>query len=288
MPEKIGLIAGAGGFPILFAREAKARGCEVFTAGLSGMTSPEAEELSKETAYFRLGQLSAPIEFFRKHGVTRVLMAGKIEHVSIFGGFLPDLRAAKLLLTLKDRRPNSIFAAIAGELAKDGIEVINSATFLESSLPKPGPLTEKRPHKDRESSISAGWKAARTIAALDIGLTAVARGGAIVALEGMEGTDECIKRAGDIFARLLPGEKPPRDMVVVKVARPGQDMRFDLPVVGAPTLEIMAAAGADTLVLEAGTTLVLDMPNFLSRAGELGITVTAMEPSPAELPPVQI
>lgn len=279
MPEKIGLIAGAGGFPLLFAREAKARGCEVFTAGLTGMTSPEAEGLSKEIAYFRLGQLSAPIDFFKKHGVTRVLMAGKIEHVSIFGGFLPDLRAAKLLLTLKDRRPTSVFAAIAGELAKDGIEVVSSATFLESSLPKPGPLTEKKPHKDRESSIAAGWKAARTIADLDIGLTVVARGGAIVSVEGMEGTDECIKRAGDIFARLLPGEKPPKDMVVVKVARPGQDMRFDLPVVGAPTLETMAAAGADTLVLEAGTTLILEMDKFLARATELNIAVTAIDPA---------
>ncbi|HOI41780.1 MAG TPA: UDP-2,3-diacylglucosamine diphosphatase LpxI [Elusimicrobiales bacterium] len=278
MPEKIGLIAGAGNFPLLFAREARARGCEVFTAGLTGMTSPEAEKLSKELAYFRLGQLSAPIEFFKKHGITRVLMAGKIEHVSIFGGFLPDLRAAKLLLTLKDRRPNSIFAAIAGELAKDGIEVISSATFLESSLPKPGPLTEKKPHKDRENSIAAGWKAARTVADLDIGLTVVARGGAIVAVEGMEGTDECIRRAGDIFARLLPGGKPPKDMVVVKVARPGQDMRFDLPVVGTSTLEAMAAAGADTLAVEAGTTLVLEMERFLARAAELGIAVTAIEP----------
>jgi DUF1009 family protein len=279
MSERIGLIAGAGTFPLLFAREAKARGCEVFTAGLSGMTSPEVEGLSAETAYFRLGQLSAPIEFFKQRGVTRVLMAGKIEHVSIFGGFLPDLRAAKLLLTLKDRRPGSIFAAIAGELAKDGIEVISSATFLESSLPEPGPLTEKRPHKDRESSIAAGWKAARTVADLDIGLTVVARGGAIVAVEGMEGTDECIKRAGDIFARLLPGGKPPKDMVVVKVARPGQDMRFDLPVVGTSTLEAMAAAGADTLVLEAGTTLILEMDKFLARAAELGVAVTAIEPA---------
>lgn len=279
MPEKIGLIAGAGNFPLLFAREARARGCEVFTAGLAGMTSPEADKLSKEIAYFRLGQLSAPIEFFKKHGVTRVLMAGKIEHVSIFGGFLPDLRAAKLLLTLKDRRPNSIFAAIAGELAKDGIEVISSATFLESSLPKPGHLTEKKPHKDRESSIAAGWKAARTVADLDIGLTVVARGGAIVAVEGMEGTDECIRRAGDIFARLLPGGKPPRDMVVVKVARTGQDMRFDLPVVGTSTLEAMAAAGADTLAIESGTTLVLEMDKFLARAAELGIAVTAIEPA---------
>ncbi|HBE88393.1 MAG TPA: DUF1009 domain-containing protein [Elusimicrobia bacterium] len=279
MSERIGLIAGAGSFPLLFAREARDRGCEVFTAGLTGMTSPEAEKLSKELVYFRLGQLSAPIEFFKKNGVSRVLMAGKIEHVSIFGGFLPDLRAAKLLLTLKDRRPTSIFAAIAGELARDGIEVINSATFLESSLPKPGPLTEKKPHKDRESSIAAGWKAARTVADLDIGLTVVSRGGAIVAVEGMEGTDECIKRAGDIFARLLPGEKPPKDMVVVKVARPGQDMRFDLPVVGSSTLEAMAAAGADTLALEAGTTLVLEMDKFLARAAELGIAVTAIDPS---------
>lgn len=279
MSERIGLIAGAGAFPLLFAREARARGREVFTAGLSGMTSPEIEGLSAETAYFRLGQLSAPIEFFKQRGVTRVLMAGKIEHASVFGGFLPDLRAAKLLLTLRDRRPNSIFAAIAGELAKDGIEVVSSATFLESSLPKPGPLTEKRPRKDREPSIAAGWKAARTIAGLDIGLTVVARGGAIVAVEGMEGTDECIRRAGEIFRRLLPDDKPPRDMVVVKVARPGQDMRFDLPVVGVTTLEAMAAAGADTLALEAGTTLVLERGRFLARAADLGIAVAAIDPA---------
>lgn len=278
MDKKIGLIAGGGDFPLMFAREAKALGYAVFVAGLKGITPKEIEQYAAATDYFRLGQISAPIDFFKKAGVDKALMAGKVTHVSIFGGIMPDLRAAKLLFTLKDRKANSLLGALAGELKKDGIELVNSATFLEHLLPAPGLLAGPKPGKGAMENVAFGWKAAKAIADLDIGLTVVLRDGMVLAVEAMEGTDECIKRAGAVLRaggsaanKLLP------DMAVVKVARSKQDMRFDLPVIGAGTLESMREAGAGVLAIEAGKTLILDKTAFLSKASGLGITVIAID-----------
>ncbi|OGR43516.1 MAG: hypothetical protein A2X28_00495 [Elusimicrobia bacterium GWA2_56_46] len=277
MDKKIGLIAGGGDFPLMFAKEAKNLGYSVFVAGLKGITPKEIEQYAAAVDYFRLGQISAPIDFFKKAGVDKALMAGKVPHVSIFGGIMPDLRAARLLFTLKDRKANSLLGALAGELGNDGIELVNSATFLEHLLPAPGLLAGPKPGKDAVKNIEFGWKAAKAIADLDIGLTVVVRDMVVIAVEAMEGTDECVKRAGAVLrgggidtGKLLPG------MAVVKVARSGQDMRFDLPVVGVTTLESMREAGAAILAIEAGKTLILDKELFLAKAGELGITVTAL------------
>ncbi|MFA6435221.1 MAG: UDP-2,3-diacylglucosamine diphosphatase LpxI [Elusimicrobiales bacterium] len=311
--KKIGLIAGGGDFPLMFAREAKNLGYAVFVAGLKGITPKEIEQYAASTDYFRLGQISAPIAFFKKAGVDKALMAGKVTHVSIFGGIMPDLRAARLLLTLKDRKANSLLGALAGELKKDGIELINSATFLEHLLPAPGLLAGPRPDKSAMENIAFGWKAAKTIADLDIGLTVVLRDGMVLAVEAMEGTDECIKRAGAVlragsvslnnsFAGPSPfaapgaekeakkeraaANKPLPDMAVVKVARSRQDMRFDLPVIGTDTLESMREAGAGVLAIEAGKTLILDKTAFLAKASELGITVIAIDPGSPPCPAV--
>jgi len=277
MDKKIGLIAGGGDFPLLFAREAKALGYAVFVAGLKGITPKEIEQYAAATDYFRLGQISAPIDFFKKAGVDKALMAGKVPHVSIFGGIMPDLRAAKLLFTLKDRKANSLLGALAGELRHDGIELVNSATFLEHLLPAPGLLAGPKPGKDAVKNIEFGWKAAKAIADLDIGLTVVVRDMVVIAVEAMEGTDECVKRAGAVLrAGGIDTGKPSPDMAVVKVARSSQDMRFDLPVVGLTTLESMREAGAAILAVEAGKTLVLEKEIFLAKAEALGITVTAL------------
>ena len=280
MDKKIGLIAGGGDFPLMFAKEAQNLGYAVFVAGLKGITPKEIEQYAAATEYFKLGQISAPIDFFKKAGVGKALMAGKVNHVSIFGGIMPDLRAAKLLFTLKDRKANSLLGALAGELQKDGIELINSATFLEHLLPAPGLLAGPKPGKDAVENIAFGWKAAKAIADLDIGLTVVLRNGMVLAVEAMEGTDECIKRAGALLRadgstakKLLP------DMAVVKVARSKQDLRFDLPVIGTATLERMREAGAGVLAIEAGTTLILDKTAFLLRASDLGITVISIDPA---------
>jgi DUF1009 family protein len=284
MDKKIGLIAGGGAFPLLFAREAKNLGYAVFVIGLKGITPEEIERYAAATEYFKLGGISAPIDFLKKAGVDKVLMAGKVPHVSIFGGIMPDLRAAKLLLTLKDRKANSLLGALADELKKDGIELVNSATFLEHLMPAPGILSGRRPDKDAMQNIEFGWKAAKTLAGLDIGLTVVLKDRVVIAAEAQEGTDECIKRAGAVLraggaeaGKKLPG------LAVVKVARPDQDMRFDLPVVGSTTLESMREAGAAILAIEAEKTLILDKEDFLAKAADYGITVAAMESG--EFPP---
>ncbi|MEI7529282.1 MAG: UDP-2,3-diacylglucosamine diphosphatase LpxI [Elusimicrobiota bacterium] len=272
-PERIGLIAGAGSFPLLFAAEAKKAGHEVIVAGLKGITPAEIEPLAAKISYFRLGQLTDPINFFKENGVKKVLMAGSVPHIAIFGGILPDLRAAKLIFRLKDKKANAILGAIADELAADGLELVNSATMLEHLLVKPGLMAGRKLSGDALKCAAFGWKAAKSLAALDIGLTVVLRDRVVLAAEAQEGTDACITRAGEILRRLRESGQKGHAMMVVKVARPGQDMRFDLPVAGAPTLRTMHAAGADTLVLEAGRTLILGMEEFLAAAKETGITI---------------
>lgn len=289
MTKKIGLIAGGGDFPLLFAREAKALGYEVITAGLTGITPAEIGKYSAAFECFRLGQISAPIDFFKKAGVTRALMAGKVPHVSIFGGILPDLRAAKILLGLRDKKANSILGALAEELKKDGIEIISSVTFLEHLLPAPGLLAGPEPDKKTMQTVEVGWKAAKTLADLDIGLTVVVKDRAVIAVEAMEGTDECIKRAGAVLHHQdADSGKVLRDIAVVKVARSDQDMRFDLPVVGIKTLESMQMASAGILAIEAKKTLIIQKELFLSKAKELGITVTAIDPDYFKPRPPQI
>lgn len=267
MAEKFGLIAGGGSFPLLFAAEAKKAGREVCVVALEGITPKEIEASAAATGWFRLGNIGGPIDFLKKNGAARVLLAGSVPHVSIFGGILPDLRGAKLLFKLRDKKANAIFAAIAEELASDGIEVVSSATLLEHLLVKPGVLAGKHLDSDTLKTAAYGWRAAKTLASLDIGLTVVLRDQVAVAAEGIEGTDECIRRAGAL-TREKGGE-----LTVVKVARPAQDMRFDLPVAGARTLRVMKENGATALVLEAGKTLILGMEDFLAAAKETGITV---------------
>lgn len=275
--ENIGLIAGGGAFPLLFAAEAKKAGHKLFIVGLEGITAKTIEAYAAETAWFKLGQVSGPINFFKSRGVKKALMAGSVPHVSIFGAILPDLRAARLLLKLKDKKANAILGAIAEELASDGIKLVNSATLLEHLLVKPGLMAGRKLSGDSLAGAAFGWKAAKTLASLDIGLTVVLRDRVVLAAEAQEGTDACIKRSGEILRRLRgPGGKG-RAMMVVKVARPDQDMRFDLPVAGAETLRRMKEAGADTLVLEAGKTLILGMEEFLSAAKETGVTVFGAE-----------
>ncbi len=274
MDRKVGLIAGAGSFPLLFAAEAKKAGREVFAVGLNGITPKEIEGLAVETRWFRLGNVNGPIAYLRDLGVKKALMIGSIPHVNIFGGIIPDLRAAGLLLKLRDKKAKAIFTAIAEEFAADGIELVSTATLLEHLLVKPGLLAGKKPDADTLKTAAYGWKAAKAISALDIGLTVVLRDQTVVAAEALEGTDACIRRAGQI-TRGRGGSA----LTVVKVARPDQDMRFDLPVAGAPTLRVMAEVGAKTLVLEAGKTLILGMEEFLAAAKDTGITVLGADDS---------
>jgi len=268
VPEKIGLIAGGGAFPLLFAAEAVKAGREVYVVALEGISPKEIEQYAAGIKWFRLGSIGGPLEYLRKNGVDKAMMVGSISHVNIFGGVLPDLRAAKLLFKLRDKKAGAIFAAVAEEFKADGIELVSSATLLEHLLIKPGLTAGRKPDADTMKTAAYGWRAAKAVSALDIGLTVVLRDQTVIAVEGMEGTDECIRRAG----QLVKG-RGGSALTVVKVARPDQDMRFDLPVAGAKTLKVMSEAGAKTLVLEAGKTLILGMEDFLAAAKETGIAV---------------
>lgn len=271
----IGLIAGWGRFPLLIAQEARREGHTVFVIGLEGITDPGIEKEANGMAWIKLGQLDRPIQEMRKAGVTKAVLAGRVHHVKIFGGFIPDLRAIRLLAGLKDKRADTILNAIAAEFAKDGIEFQNSAAYLSRFIPQPGVLTKQKPTAADKKDIELGWKVAKSIAGHDVGQTVVVRNGAILAVEAMEGTDACILRAGDV-ARA--GKTKP-ELVVVKVAKPKQDFRFDLPVAGLDTLKTLETAGARALAVEAGKTVLLDREKFVVEADRLGISITAVQGS---------
>ena len=260
--EKLGILAGSGRFPILVAEEAKRAGVEIVALGMQGMTDPALESVAGKVTYFKLGQISKPIEALKAAGVTKVVMAGKVQHVSVFGGILPDLRAAKILARLPDKRTDTILKAIADEFAKDGIELLSSVGYLGHMLVGEGPQTVRKPDPAELADIRLGWKAAKALAGFDVGQTAVCANGAVVALEAMEGTDACIRRARDLAAS--QGKRV--TLTLVKVAKPKQDLRFDIPVLGMDSLKTFAECGVTALALEAGTTLIFDKPQFLKAA----------------------
>lgn len=272
--EPLGLIAGSGRFPFLVAEEARRRGVTVVALGIPGVTDPALESVAGGLTWFKLGQIDAPIKALKDRGARQVVMAGKVQHVSLFGGVMPDWRAAKVLLGLKDKRTDTILKAVVDEFAKDGLEFVSSALYLEHLL-APDALLTKRPFSDAERRDAAlGWKAAKAVAGFDIGQTVVVQGGAIVAVEGMEGTDACVERAAAL-ARTL-GREPA--LVVVKVAKPRQDFRFDLPVVGLDSLVHFKKLGVKALALEAGATLIFDRDRFASDADAAGIAAAGFPP----------
>lgn len=272
--EPLGLIAGSGRFPFLVAEEAKRRGVPVVALGIPGVTDPSLETVAGGLTWFKLGQIDAPIKALREKGARKIVMAGKVQHVSLFGGVLPDWRAAKVLLELKDKRTDTILKAVVDEFAKDGLEFISSAVYLEHLLAPNGSLTKKIFSKDELNDARLGWLAAKAVAGFDIGQTVVVQGGAIVAVEGMEGTDACVERAAAL-AR-TQGREPA--LVVVKVAKPRQDFRFDLPVVGLDSLEHFKTLGAKALALETGSTLIFDLDRFKLEADAAGIAVAGFPP----------
>jgi UDP-2,3-diacylglucosamine hydrolase len=226
------------------------------------VTDPALEKLTP-VQYFKLGQLDKPIKVLKDAGVTKAVMAGKVQHASLFGGIMPDLRAGKLLMKLADKRTDTILKAVADEFAKDGIELVSSVAYLSHLLVGPGTLTKRAPDAAELSDMKLGWRAAKAVAGFDIGQTVVVKDGAVVAVEGMEGTDACILRARDIAAS--QGKKTTK-LSVIKVAKPKQDMRFDIPVIGLDSLKVFAEASVSALAVEAGTTLLFDKDEFIKAA----------------------
>lgn len=264
---KIGLIAGNGRFPFLVAEEIKRNGDRVVLAAINEETDRSLEKLADKTIWLPLGQLQKMIDFFKAEGVATALMAGQVKHVSIFSALKLDLRTAKLLASLKNKKTDSLLGAIAGELAKDGISLLPSHKYLTHLLPARGILAGKKPSKQEQDSIEFGFSAAKHIAGADIGQTIVVKDKAVVAVEAMEGTDECIRRASKLAKD---------GMIVVKVAKPRQDARFDIPVIGPRTIDVIAECGARVLAIEAGSTLLLDKEQLLRKAKEKHVTITVI------------
>ncbi len=272
--QKIGIIAGEGKFPLLIAKKAKEKGFDVFVicAKDNAVLEDFAAYAAKSTV-LKLGQLGAAIKFFKQNEVKKVVMAGRVKHINIFS-VMPDLRAAKVLASVKDMRAESILGSTVGEFKKEGIEFAPSSLFLEDFIPHRGVLTKRKPSQEEEENIKLGIKVAKTLADLDVGLTCVVANRAVVALEGMEGTDLCIKRAGEIYASSAAVKAAP--LTVIKVARTKQDQRYDLPVIGKGTIKAMIEAKAATLAIEADKTLVLDMEQVIELADDNGIAITAV------------
>jgi UDP-2,3-diacylglucosamine hydrolase len=259
-PPRLGLIAGNGRFPLLVLEAARAQGYEVVVVAIREEAEAEIEDRGAAAVHWlSLGELSKLIETFQKAGVTRAVMAGQVKHKQIFSAIRPDWRLAKLLLSLATRNTDALLGAVAKVLADEGIVLESSTSLLEPLLAKPGVLTRRAPGEAELKNIAYGRAVARHLAQFDIGQTVVIAEAACVALESMEGSDATILRAGELLAG--DGARASvlsRDLTVVKVAKPNQDMRFDVPVVGLKTIETMRRAGATCLAVDAGKCLLLD------------------------------
>lgn len=274
---KLGLIAGNGRFPFLVLDAARAQGYDVVVAAIKEETFPEIESRGAAAVHWlSLGELSKLIETFQREGVTRAVMAGQVKHKQIFSSIRPDWRLAKLLLSLTTRNTDSLLGAVAKVLADEGITLENSTALLEPLLVKPGALTKRAPTEQERKNIDYGRTVARALGEYDIGQTVVIADSACVAVEAMEGTDATIERAGRIMASLDPGKSVlDRSLTVVKIAKPNQDMRFDVPVVGVKTIEVMQQAGATCLALDAGRCLLLDGDAVVYAADAVGLAIVA-------------
>jgi hypothetical protein len=267
---RYGLIAGNGRFPFLVLEGARRQGVDIVVAAIKEETAPDIEAHARRVQWMSVGQLGKLIRFFAREGVTHALLAGQVKHAQIFGPALPDLRMVRMLAGLRHKNTNSLIGGVVAELEKAGIIVVDSTFFNQDLLVPEGIVTKRGPSKAERASIDYGLSVAGEIARLDLGQTIVVKDRAVVAVEAMEGTDATVRRA----AELVKG-KP---LIVVKVARPHQDMRFDVPVVGKPTMETMIEANVTALSLTAHKTLLLDKDDLLALADEHRISIVGSRP----------
>ena len=272
---KFGLIAGNGQFPFLVADGTRKAGQSLSVVAIKEEADKRIGEFADEVLWVGIGKLGKMISFFKKQGVTKAMMAGQVKHVQIFSGALPDMQMLKMLWSLPQRNTDSLIGGIADAMAKEGIELIDSTYFIQDQLATEGVLTKRAPNKTEKEDIEYGLKIAGEIARMDLGQTIVVRAKACVAIEAMEGTDAVIKRAGELAKGRL---------TVVKVAKPDQDMRFDVPVVGLPTIETMIEAGATCLSVTAGKTLIFDREEMfvLANRNKIAIVGSAVETIPSQ------
>jgi UDP-2,3-diacylglucosamine hydrolase len=266
--KKIGIIAGNGDFPIEFARAAKQKGLTVVAVAHEGETLPELAQWCDAVCWVKVGHLGKLIKFFKEQGVRDVLMAGGIKKTRLFSGSLPDLRGAALLARMIAKKDDSILRAVAEELESEGITVRESTLYLDNLLAPAGVLTRRRPTKDEWNDIAFGWQMAKEIGRLDIGQTVVVKDLAVLAVEAIEGTDEAIRRGGRLCNE---------GAVVVKICKPQQDLRFDLPATGLLTISAMQEVKAACLAIEAGKTIMIQKETLLERADQAGIAIVALD-----------
>jgi UDP-2,3-diacylglucosamine hydrolase len=265
-PDALGLIAGSGVYPLVLARAARAAGVgKIVAAAFTGETASSLEEIVDEICWMRVGQLGRLLSFFREAEVHRAIMAGQIAPKNLFD-LRPDWKALLLLARLKRRNAESIFSAIADELAKNGIEMLPAITFLDQFLATAGLIAGPKLSRREEADVDFGWEIAKEIGRLDIGQTVVVKNGTVLAVEALEGTNEALKRGGAL------GRK---DAIMVKVAKPGQDMRFDVPVIGVETVRIAAQVALRVIAIEAGRTLLLEKESVINLAERSKISIVA-------------
>lgn len=267
---QIGIIAGSGELPLVIAEDAKARGYRVVTAALEHLASPDLEAVSDSFRWLNVGKLGALIDYLKAESISEAIMAGKVPKSLLFKAkIVPDMRAVKLLFTLKDRTDDGILQALTGELQREGIRIVDTAAFSPDLLMPQGVITRMRPSQDEWKDIAFGWTIAKGIGSMDIGQTVVVKEKAVMAIEAIEGTDEAILRGGSYANGRA---------VVVKVSKPHQDMRLDVPAIGIMTLETMIRAGARVLALEAGRSIIIQREKMIRRADEAGIAIVGITP----------
>ncbi|MFA5072404.1 MAG: UDP-2,3-diacylglucosamine diphosphatase LpxI [Nitrospirota bacterium] len=268
MTPTIGLIAGNGTFPLLFARAAHEKGIKVIAVAHEGETQPELAQCVEKIFWVKVGQLGKLISVLKEQGVRDVMMAGGIKKTHLFSGALPDLRGIAFLAKMVHKKDDSILRAIAGELESEGIVVRESTLYLDHILASSGVLTKRKPTKQEQHDIDFGWQMAKEIGRLDIGQTVLVKDQAVLAVEAIEGTDETIRRGGTLCRS---------GAVVVKVCKPQQDLRFDLPAIGTQTIMTMESVKASCLAIEAGKTIIIDRETVIQNANKAGISIIALQ-----------
>ncbi len=269
--KPLGLLAGNGRFPFLVAQEARRAGRRVVAVAFNGEADPALEQAVDSIHWLFVGQLNKWVEVLTREGVEEVVMAGLVRHSNMYADlkkFHPDMRALKLFWRLRDRKADTILSGVAEELAKSGLKLIPSIAHLSSYLAPSGPFTKRKPTSDELADVKFGFQLAKSMAGLDVGQTVCVKNKAVIAVEAMEGTDRCIRRAGEIAQG---------NFVVVKVSKPKQDLRFDVPVIGLNTMETFQEAGGGILAVEAGKTLVFDKEKLVSWANGEKIGVMGIE-----------
>ena len=268
---RYGLIAGNGKFPLLVLEAARSEGLDMVVMAIKEEASLQIESLGYTTHWLGLGQLGRLIQLLKQEGVGRAIMAGQVKHKHIFSSIIPDKKLLKLLTSLVSRSTDSLIGGVARILEEEGIQLIDSTVFLRPLIPDPGVLTKRFPDDFENRDIQYGRSIAQEIAKLDIGQSVVVRDQACIAVEAMEGTDDMLRRASSIAGN--------QRLTLIKVSKPNQDMRFDVPVVGLPTIRLMIEVNASALAIDAGRTLLFDRSNLIKMADEHGITISAIKPA---------